>query len=105
MTYIGYNAQKFEVDLGKNPSMDINLIAGTELQEAVVTGDAFNKIEDQVQMSKVEIPIDQIKRLPAIGGEVDILKVLQLMPGVQSGGEGTSGLYVRGVTRSKPNVT
>ena len=96
VTYIGYTAQKFEIYLSKNLSMDINLIAGTELQEAIVTGDAFNKIEDQVQMSKVEIPIDQIKRLPAIGGEVDLLRVLQLMPGVQSGGEGTSGLYVRG---------
>ena len=40
--------------------------------------------------------MDQVRRLPAIGGEVDLLKSLQLMPGVQSGGEGTSGLYVRG---------
>jgi len=96
VTYIGYTVQKFEVELSKNLSMDINLVAGTELQEAVVTGDAFDKIEDQVQMSKVEIPIDQIKRLPAIGGEVDLLKALQLMPGIQSGGEGSSGLYVRG---------
>ena len=54
------------------------------------------RIEDEVQMSKVEIPMDQIRKLPAIGGEVDLLKALQLMPGVQSGGEGTSGLYVRG---------
>ena len=96
VTYIGYTAQKFEVDLSKNLSMDINLVAGTELKEAIVTGESYNKIEDQVQMSKVEIPIDQIKRLPAIGGEVDLLKALQLMPGVQSGGEGSSGLYVRG---------
>ena len=80
----------------KNIKINFNLDPGTTLEEAVVTGEEFNKIEDQVQMSKVEIPIDQIKRLPAIGGEVDLLRVLQLMPGVQSGGEGTSGLYVRG---------
>ncbi len=94
--YIGYTTQRFEVNLNENIKMDIDLVAGTTLSEAVVTGEAFNKIEDQVQMSKMEIPIDQVKRLPAIGGEVDILKVLQLMPGIQSGGEGTSGLYVRG---------
>ena len=96
VTYIGYTPQRFEIDLSINIKMDINLIAGTKLKEAVVSAESLNKIEEQVQMSKMEIPIDQVKRLPAIGGEVDLLKVLQLLPGVQSGGEGTSGLYVRG---------
>ena len=96
VTYIGYTPQRFEIDLSANIKMDLNLIAGTKLKEAVVSAESLNKIEEQVQMSKMEIPIDQVKRLPAIGGEVDLLKVLQLLPGVQSGGEGTSGLYVRG---------
>jgi hypothetical protein len=96
VTYIGYTPQRFEVDLISDIKMDINLIAGTKLKEAVVSAESLNKIEEQVQMSKMEIPMDQVKRLPAIGGEVDLLKVLQLLPGVQSGGEGTSGLYVRG---------
>ena len=96
VTYIGYASQRFEVDSDSNLRMDIDLIAGTQLSEAVVIGEEFNRIEDQVQMSKMYVPIDQIKRLPAIGGEVDLLKILQLLPGVQSGGEGTSGLYVRG---------
>lgn len=96
VTYIGYTPQRFEIDLSTNIKMDLNLIAGTKLKEAVVSAESLNKIEEQVQMSKMEIPIDQVKRLPAIGGEVDLLKVLQLLPGVQSGGEGTSGLYVRG---------
>lgn len=96
VTYIGYTPQRFEIDLNSNIKMDINLIAGTKLKEAIVSAESLNKIEEQVQMSKMEIPIDQVKRLPAIGGEVDLLKVLQLLPGVQSGGEGTSGLYVRG---------
>jgi hypothetical protein len=47
-------------------------------------------------MSTVEIPIAQVKELPALMGEVDIIKVIQLMPGVQSGSEGNAGLYVRG---------
>ncbi len=47
-------------------------------------------------MSIVSIPIKQVKLLPSLGGESDVLKAIQLMPGVQSGNEGTSGLYVRG---------
>jgi len=96
VTYIGYSTEKYEVELTEDVKLNFNLVAGTNLDEAVVTGESYNKIEDQVQMSKMEVPIEQVKRLPAIGGEVDLLKVLQLLPGVQSGGEGTSGLYVRG---------
>jgi hypothetical protein len=61
-----------------------------------VVAEDLRKIEDEVQMSQVTIPVQQIKELPAILGEVDVLKTLQLLPGVQSGSEGTSGLYVRG---------
>ena len=97
VNYIGYAPQRFEVDLSSDDvKFNVELTAGLELGEAVVTGEQQNRIEEQVQMSRMEIPIDQIKALPAIGGEVDLLKTLQLLPGVQSGGEGTSGLYVRG---------
>jgi hypothetical protein len=47
-------------------------------------------------MSKIEIPIAQLKKVPAFFGEKDVLRVLQLMPGVQKGTEGQTGLYVRG---------
>ena len=47
-------------------------------------------------MSRVELEIDEIKRLPALLGEVDILKTLQLLPGIQASGEGNAGLFVRG---------
>ena len=97
VSYLGYTPQRFEVDLTSNDlKFNIELQPGLALDEAVVTGERENRIEEQVQMSRMEIPIDQIKSLPAIGGEVDLLKSLQLLPGVQSGGEGTSGLYVRG---------
>ena len=95
VSYIGYAPESVEVDLGEDTRLDFSLRAGVTIAEAVVLGDG-ERIEDEVQMSKVEIPMDQIRKLPAIGGEVDLLKALQLMPGVQSGGEGTSGLYVRG---------
>ncbi len=96
VSFIGFQSQSFEFDLKEDRKMDVELASGVAIKEAIVTGDNFNRIEDQVQMSKMEIPMDQVRRLPAIGGEVDLLKSLQLMPGVQSGGEGTSGLYVRG---------
>ncbi|MEC8336190.1 MAG: TonB-dependent receptor [Bacteroidota bacterium] len=97
VSYLGYTPQRFEVDLTSNDlKFNMELQPGLALDEAVVTGERENRIEEQVQMSRMEIPIDQIKSLPAIGGEVDLLKSLQLLPGVQSGGEGTSGLYVRG---------
>ncbi|MAV51251.1 MAG: TonB-dependent receptor, partial [Crocinitomicaceae bacterium] len=87
VTFIGYERQRLEVDLsGENVKFNLAMVPGTKLGEAVVTGENESRIEEQVQMSKMEIPMDQVRRLPAIGGEVDLLKSLQLMPGVQSGG-------------------
>lgn len=51
---------------------------------------------DNTQMSTIELPLEKMKSIPVILGEADVLKILQLMPGVQSGAEGTSGIYVRG---------
>lgn len=53
-------------------------------------------IADKAEMSKIDIPVQQIKDIPALLGEKDVLKVIQLLPGVQKGGEGQSGIYVRG---------
>jgi len=53
-------------------------------------------IADKADMSKIDIPVQQIKDIPALLGEKDVLKVIQLLPGVQKGGEGQSGIYVRG---------
>jgi len=47
-------------------------------------------------MSKIDIPVSQIKDIPALLGEKDVLKVIQLLPGVQKSGEGNNGIYVRG---------
>ena len=55
-----------------------------------------NTIADKVEMSKIDLPVNQIKEIPAFLGEKDVLKVIQLMPGVQTASEGQSGLYVRG---------
>lgn len=66
------------------------------LNEVVISATQDKPIEQKTEMSVVSIPIKQVKLLPYLGGESDVLKAIQLMPGVQSGNEGTSGLYVRG---------
>jgi hypothetical protein len=47
-------------------------------------------------MSTIELPVLQLKKVPALFGETDVIKALQLLPGVQSGTEGSAGMYVRG---------
>ncbi len=95
-SYMGYATQSFEIYLDKDISFTVKLEDEVALQVVTVTAENVEKIEEQTQMSKVDIPIAQIKRIPALLGEVDVMKAMQLLPGVQSGGEGTSGLYVRG---------
>ncbi len=96
VSYVGYETKYFRMYLDKDISMNLALGVGAELDEIVVTAEKYERVEQKTQMSQVSVPIKQIKKLPALLGEVDILKSLQLLPGVQSGGEGTSGLYVRG---------
>ncbi|MGM9837184.1 MAG: TonB-dependent receptor domain-containing protein [Paludibacteraceae bacterium] len=68
----------------------------TQIEEVTVVGHQSLSGPESVQMSAIEVPIQQIKSIPMIAGEVDVLKALQLLPGVQSGSEGSAGLYVRG---------
>ncbi len=95
-SYMGYATQSFEIYLDKDISLTIRLEDELTLQTIEVTADKVEKIEEQTQMSKIEVPVAQIKRIPPLLGEVDVMKAMQLLPGIQSGGEGTSGLYVRG---------
>ncbi|NML66906.1 TonB-dependent receptor [Hymenobacter sp. RP-2-7] len=70
-----------------------NELAGVEVLGAQVSDEQG---PTSTRMGTISVPIAQIKSLPKLMGETDVLKVLQLLPGVQSGNEGTSGLYVRG---------
>lgn len=96
VSYVGYQTSNFELNLTKDVSLNFTLSEGTALETVEIIGEKAVKIEEKVQMSEVNVPIKQIQEFPAILGEVDVLKTLQLLPGVQSGTEGTSGLYVRG---------
>ncbi len=96
VSYLGYETKYFRLKLDKDVEMNFQLSSGEALAEVEVVAEKLDKIEEKTQMSQIEVPVQQIQRLPALLGEVDVLKSLQLLPGVQSGGEGTSGLYVRG---------
>ena len=95
-TYVGYAEKTMEIDFDKDKQLNIKLEATKTLNEVEVIATKAEKIEEKTQMSQIDIPIETIKRIPALLGEVDVLKAIQLLPGVQSGGEGQNGLYVRG---------
>ena len=85
-----------EPSVGNSFSINFELKLATQLQEVTVTGHQSVSAPENVQMSAIEVPVTQILAIPAIGGEVDVMKAIQLLPGVQSGGEGSAGMYVRG---------
>jgi hypothetical protein len=95
-SYVGYGRRDTTINLNRDMRLDLGLYPGRELQTVEISAEKAEKIEERVQMSQITVPIEHIKRIPALMGEVDVLKVLQLLPGVQAGGEGQNGLYVRG---------
>lgn len=96
-SYIGYQPQTLEVKLQEDLTLEVELEPSMEMLREVVITD--NKARDNVEapkMSTIDVSVETIKEIPTIGGEKDVLKTIQLLPGVQSGGEGSSGFYVRG---------
>ncbi len=96
VSYVGFNPEIAKVTLHKNIELNIDLKPNILLDEVTVTADRRERQSESVKMSTVKLQVAQIKNVPSLLGEKDVLKVLQLMPGVQKGSEGSSGLYVRG---------
>lgn len=95
--YVGYHQKVVTLKLDSNYVYNVLLNPqGNRLGTTEIELQKREKESEKVQMSSVDIPIKQIKEIPALFGEKDVLKVIQLLPGVQSGSEGQSGLYVRG---------
>ena len=96
-SFIGFKPEVHKIDLmGKN-RVDMILKPDVELLNEVVVTDRGERTESRLpEMSKVSVPVEHITQMPAFLGERDVLKTLQFLPGVQSGMEGSSGLYVRG---------
>ena len=96
-SFIGYKTISKNINLNKDVRLNISLNSDAILtEEVIVTGERLDKNVSSSDMSQAKIAVSNIKQIPVILGEVDILKAAQLLPGIQSGGEGNSGLYVRG---------
>lgn len=97
--YVGYPTERKTIDLsGKDVSMNMELgfkEGEKTLEEVVVNGRKDENI-NSTKLGQIELDIEQIKRLPAFMGEVDVIKTIQLLPGVSSVSEGGQGFYVRG---------
>lgn len=96
VSYVGYTTYLDSFALKANLSMNIYLEPSLVLEEVEISTHRPQDIVEDAQMSSVHIPIREIKSIPMFMGEADVIKTIQLMPGVQSGTEGTSGVYVRG---------
>jgi hypothetical protein len=95
-SYVGFLTQNKKFNLTKDTVINIKLKTSLELQEVTVIGHQKISGVQSTQMSAIEVPISQIKSVPTLFGEADLIKALQLLPGVQSGSEGSTGMYVRG---------
>ncbi len=95
-SYIGYENQVQTVALNSDQRINISLKQGEVLQEVVIEDERSDANVQSTDMGTVELNIEQIKTIPVLFGEVDILKTIQLLPGVGGAGEGNTGFYVRG---------
>lgn len=94
-SYVGYENAILTLNPRRDTTINIALKANTQLKESVVSAQRESGIS-ATKMSAIEIPMNIIQNTPVLFGEADVLKTIQLMPGVQSGAEGFSGIYVRG---------
>ncbi len=96
-TYMGYKDQVHTLDLQSNTSLNINLETDAQMmQEIVIEERPLDENVVSIQMSKNTIDMNQVRKLPALFGEIDIIKNIQMLPGVITAGEGTSTFFVRG---------
>ena len=97
VSFAGYQSDSIKLILNKNFSQTVELLRTVDsLQEVVVNASKTNGNVNNPVMGVQKIAVKDIKTIPVIFGEQDLLKTLQLLPGVQSGGDGSSGFYVRG---------
>ena len=95
VSYMGYSDQTISIDLQRDTTINIILNPDLQLNSATVVATKDAGILS-TKMSAIEVPVTVIQQTPTLFGEADVLKTIQLMPGVQAGTEGFSGIYVRG---------
>jgi outer membrane cobalamin receptor len=97
ISYLGYKTIDTTINLRENTKVTfkLNQVDNT-IKDVVITSSKQPDLVHSSQMSTIDLSIQNIKSLPAFLGEVDIMKAIQLLPGIQAGSEGSTGLYVRG---------
>lgn len=101
-SYVGYKKKTVEIDLQKDIKKNIELNpSNQELNTVTVSGEREDRNISSSQMSSMKIQSKTFEKIPALMGEIDVLKTLQLLPGVQSAGEGSTGFSVRGGSRDQ----
>lgn len=96
VSFIGYKTDTQTVDLSKSLKINIALAESNQLDEVVISAEKRNENVVSPQMGLQKITVKEINNVPVLLGERDVLKTLQLLPGIKSAGEGNSGFYVRG---------
>jgi hypothetical protein len=97
ISYQGYKINAKKITAKENIQLDVLMenSAGS-LGEVIVSSARNNRNVQKAQMGVIDVPIKAIKNFPVLMGERDVMKIIQLLPGVQAGQEGTAGFYVRG---------
>ena len=96
VSYVGYQTVVKQIDIDKDLKLNVDLLISNELAEVIVTDVKRNNNVSNAQMGVEKLNVKDIQNVPVLFGEKDILKTLQLLPGIKSAGEGNSGFYVRG---------
>jgi hypothetical protein len=96
-SYLGFEAKEVAIRLTKNTTVNTTMaIKGIETKAVIITADRTDRNVKSTEMSRLEISGKELKQLPVIMGEPDVLKAITLLPGIKSGGEASNGFYVRG---------
>jgi len=96
-SYLGYNSLTRSVNLTEDMDLNVELLPESAvLDEVIVSSKKEDEAVTDVAMSRIDLDVEQIKKMPALLGEPDIIKTIQTLPGVTSAGEGTSSFFVRG---------
>lgn len=97
VSHISYLGKTISVELKDNQSINFDLLSRADaIGEVVVYSKRRDANVKNAQMGRIELTMSQVKNIPAFMGEIDLLKALQLLPGVRNAGEGNAGFFVRG---------
>jgi outer membrane cobalamin receptor len=96
MSYIGYGTRTEKINIRQETQQEFMLQSDTKLDEVVVLANKKDENVSRTNMGVEKLTMNEIKRMPALMGEVDVIKAIQLLPGVQATAEGGSGYSVSG---------